>query len=150
VNQQPFRITPNMQPQDYVSYRIVAPSRTHFGPATCEDVDCKAMANGWSSLIDEATGLGQKQAHYIRKMSGRSFKESRTPAGLTEFLFTSGQKCFAQHTYRNELPPIFKVQGGDYRGNPRGIQPVIHTKPEFWVEDFQGHQDKVKTVLERG
>lgn len=150
MNQQPFRLTPNMNPQDYVSYRIVSPKASHFGPATCEDVDCQAMEKGWSSLIDEATDLGARQAYYIRTDSGRSFKESRTEAGLTEFLFSPGQKCFAEHTYRNELPPIFRVQGGDHRGNPLGVPVVTHTRPEFWIEDFQEHQDKVKTVLERG
>lgn len=144
------RMTPNMPAQDYTTYRILAPQATHFGPATCEDVDCPAMINGWSTLIDEATDLGQRQAFYIRKHSGRSFMESRTPAGLTEFLFRAGQDCFAQHTYRNELPPLFIRKGGDFRGNPRGIAPVTHTRPEYWVEDFQEHQDKVKTILERG
>lgn len=145
-----MRIPPNMRPEDYVTYRIAAPTRTHFGPATCEDVDCKAMANGWSSLIDESTQLGQRQAFYIRKHSGRSFTESRTPAGLTEFIFRPGQDCFAQHVYRNELPALFVRQGGDFRGNPLGTKPVTHTRPEFWVEDFSEHQDKVKTILERG
>jgi hypothetical protein len=150
MSQQPFRLTPNMRPQDYMTYRIIAPKATHFGPATCEDVECAAYAKGWSSLIDEATELGQKQAHYIRNHSGRSFTESRTEAGLTDFVFRPGQPCFAQHVYRNELPAIFRVDGGDFRGNPLGIQPVTHTRPEYWVEDFQEHQDKVKTVLERG
>jgi hypothetical protein len=150
MQQEPFRLTPNMRPQDYTTYRIISPRRTHFGPATCEDVECDAYVKGWSSLIDEATELGQKQAHYIRTNSGRSFTESRTPAGLTEFIFRPGQPCFRQHVYRNELPAIFRVEGGDFRGNPLRIQPVTHTRPEFWVEDFQEHQDKVKTVLERG
>lgn len=150
MHNEPFRLMPNMRPQDYKTYRIVSPIQSHFGPATCEDVECDAYAKGWSSLIDEATELGAKQAYYIRTHSGRSFTESRTPAGLTDFLFRPGQPCFRQHTYRNELAPIFRVQGGDFRGNPLAIQPVTHTKPEFWVEDFQEHQDKVKTVLERG
>lgn len=143
-------IQPNMRPQDYTTYRILAPKASHFGPATCYEVDCKAMTNGWSSLIDEATELGQKQAHYIRKMSGRGFKESRTPAGLTEFVFAPGQKCFAEHVYRNDRPAIFRVQGGDRRGNPLGIAPITHKRAEDWVEDFALHQDKVKTILERG
>lgn len=150
MGQEPFRITPNMRPQDYMTYRILSPRQTHFGPATCEDVECDAYAKGWSSLIDEATELGQKQAHYIRNHSGRGFTESRTPAGLTEFIFRPGQSCFRQHVYRNELPAIYRVEGGDFRGNPLGVPSVTHTKPEFWVEDFQEHQDKVKTTLERG
>ncbi len=145
-----MRIQPNMPARDYVTFRILAPYRTHFGPATCEDVECKAMANGWHSLIDESTDLGQKQAHYIRRGSGRSFKESRTPEGLTDFYFRPGQDCFAQHVYRNEMPAAYVKQGGDFRGNPMRIQPVTHTKAEFWVEDFSEHQDKVKTILERG
>lgn len=143
-------ITPNMRPQDYTTFRISSPAATHFGPATCLDVDCKAMINGWSSLIDESTQLGQRQAHYIRKVSGRGFTEHRTEAGLTEFIFTPGQKCFAEHVYRNERPAHYLVQGGDRRGNPLGIRPVAHTRPQDWAENFAEHQDKVKTILERG
>jgi hypothetical protein len=150
MTQQSFRLTPNMPAHAYKTYRIISPHSTHFGPASCEDVECGAYAKGWSSLIDETTALGQKQAHYIRRSSGRSFTESKTPAGLTEFIFKPGQTCFAQHVYRNELPAIFRVQGGDFRGDPLKTPPVTHTKPEFWVEDFQEHQDKVKTTLERG
>jgi hypothetical protein len=150
MGQEPFRLMPAMRPSDYKTYKILAPRRTHFGPASCEDVECPAYAKGWSTLIDESTELGKKQAHYIRKMSGRGFTESRTSAGLTDFVFRPGQPCFRQHVYRNELPAIFKVEGGDFRGNPLGVPSVTHTKPDFWVEDFAEHQENVKSTLERG
>lgn len=143
-------IQPNMRPGDYMTYRVVCPKVSHFGPATCEDVECVNYLNGWASMIDEGSELGRKQAHYIRSSSGRSFTESRTPEGLTQFTFRPNQPCFKEHVYRNELPPIFRVQGGDFRGNPLGIRPVTHKRPEDWVEDFALHQDKVKTILERG
>jgi len=144
------RFEPAMSPQDYKTYRIALPKSTHFADSTCEDVECAAYANGWRSLIDESAELGAKQAFYIRKQSGRGFTESRTPEGLTEFLFRPGQPCFTQHKVRTELPEIFMVQGGDFRGNPRGTPAVTHTRPEHWVEDFAEHQDKLNTILERG
>ena len=144
------RITPNMPAGAYMSYRIISPSRTHFGPATCEDVDCQAYIEGWRSIFDESTELGARQAYYVRHESGRGFRETRDETGLTVFSFSPGQRCFRKHVYRNELPPIYRVQGGDFRGNPRGIVPVNHVRPEDWIEDFAEHQDKITTILERG
>jgi hypothetical protein len=144
------RLTPNLAAQDYKTYRVSIPKSTHWVTVSCEDAECQAYASGWRSVIDEASELGQKQAHYIRTQSGRGFTESRTPEGMTEFLFRPGQPCFTQHQERGELPEIFIVQGGDHRGNPLRTPTVTHTRPEFWVEDFAEHQDKLATILERG
>jgi hypothetical protein len=144
------RFTPNMAPQDYKTYRVAMPKATHWENVSCEDDECPAYANGWRSVIDESNELGMQQAHYIRKLSGRGFVESRTPEGMTEFVFRPGQPCFTQHKARTELPEIFLVQGGDFRGNPMGVPTITHRRPELWVEDFAEHQDKLNTILERG
>jgi hypothetical protein len=143
-------IAPNMPASDYKTYRVSMPQATHWVDISCEEAECENYANGWKTLVDERNELGMKQAHYIRKESGRGFTEERTPIGGTAFVFRPGQPCFTRHKVRGHQPEIFLVQGGDYRGNPRGIPTVRHKRPEDWVEDFALHQEKVKTILERG
>lgn len=143
--------TPRLGADAFKTYQIAAPKSTHWTVVTCEEYGCAAGANGWKSLIDESTDLGQKQAFYIRKHSGRKFTAQKLASGLTEFTFTSGQPCFAEHKERVEdRPEIYLVKGGDKRGNPRRIKPVTHTRPEFWVEDFQENQDALRSRIEKG
>lgn len=148
ITSTPYRITPNMEASAYVTYRVVAPLQTHWITATCADVQCSTMQSGFKLVLDESTDLGAKQSYYIRHDKSRSPVESRTGTGLTQFTYAAGNNCFIEHK-RQIAPDKFLVQGGDYRGNPLGIQRV-HTKPEFWVEDFQGNQDRLKTLIERG
>ncbi len=143
-------ITPNMPASAYKTYRISLPTATHWVEVSCEEAECPHYRDGWRTLVDERTDLGQKQAHYIRKESGRGFTEERTPIGGTAFLFRPGQPCFTKHRVRGERPEIFLVQGGDFRGNPLRIPTVRHKRPEDWVEDFALHQEKVSSILERG
>jgi len=103
---------------------------------------------GERSSVNSRPG-SRRQAHYIRRESGRKFTEERTPAGLTEFTFEAGQKCFATHELRNSRPERFLVTGGDWRGNPTGERRE-HVNAADWTEDFALHQDRLKTVIERG
>ena len=139
------RITPNAPPAAYKTYAIRSPLATHFRPATCAEVECQAHTKGWRTAVDESTDLGQRQAYYIRKQSGRRFSEHRDEAGLTVFEFEAGQRCFRSDEHRVSLqrPENFLVLGGDYRGNPMRTPAHKHTRPEFWVEDFANHQDKI-------
>lgn len=105
------------------------------------------MTKGWESLIDESTELGRKQAHYIRKQSGRSFKESRNEAGITAFEFTAGQTCFAQHQTRLDKPETFIVRNGDWR---QSTVARTHVNAADWVDDFANHQAKIADQIERG
>jgi len=144
------RITPNMPVGAYKTYRIVSPQSTHFRPGTCAEADCEAYLNGWQSTIDEATVLGQQQAHYIRTQAGRGFTEHRTEAGLTVFTFEAGQKCFAgSHQVRLGRPELYLVADGDWRGNPTGRQRTHQTAAD-WVEDFGEHQLRLADQIERG
>lgn len=147
------RITPNLPASAYRTFQITSPLSTHWRPATCEEAECQSFLNGWKSAIDESTELGQKQAWYIRKQSGRKHTESREEQpGLTVFTFEAGQSCFSagQHKVPVGRPEFYLVKGGDWRGNPTGMSTRKHSKPEHWVEDMQEGFDKLRTAQERG
>ena len=133
------------------TFAIRAPLATHWRPATCEEAGCDAFQHGWASYIDESTDLGQRQAHYIRKESGRKFTETRNEAGITEFTFEAGQRCFksSEHRVRNYRDERYLVRGGDFRGNPTGMRRE-HKNAETWVDDFATHQDKIAEAVKRG
>lgn len=143
------RFPPAMPAAFYKTYQVAAPLATHWNILTCAEAACEAHQIGWDSLIDERTELGQRQAHYIRRESGRRFTEERQPDGLTRFSFEAGQKCFAQHRGRNMRPERLVERGGDFRGNPSGDRRV-HVRPEDWQESFALHQDRLRTAVERG
>ena len=67
-------------------YKIAKPVATHTRTATCGEVDCTAQQNGFVIMADEATTLGQAQAHYLRTQSGRAHTETKV-ATLTTFTF---------------------------------------------------------------
>jgi hypothetical protein len=136
------RVTPALGVHQTQSFEILAPTETHQRKATCTEVDCGAQANGWVSKIDESSPLGQRQAHYIRKESGRRFTETRDPTGLTLFTFPAGQTCFGGHTVALDRPEFYIVRDGDWRGNPTGRRRE-HDRPEHWVEDFAQHQQSL-------
>jgi hypothetical protein len=137
-----FILEPKLPAHQRKTYQILSPRPTHFKDAGCEEARCRHMRDGWKSIVDEATELGRQQADYIRRISGRSFTESRDETGLTVFVFAAGQRCFRQHTVKLEREEIYVVRGGDHRGNPRGERRV-HGRPEEWVEDFAEHQERL-------
>jgi len=143
-------LQPNMPVTAYKTYRILAPVSSHFRPGTCAEADCPHYLSGWQSRIDESTELGQRQAHYIRRESGRRFTEHRDEAGLTVFGFEAGQKCFGgQHQVRLDRPELYVVQDGDWRGNPTG-RVRRHANATDWVDDFGEHQNGLAAQMERG
>jgi hypothetical protein len=144
------RIQPALPAAAMKTYAIASPPATHTRPASCEEVDCRNWRRGWKTVVDENTDLGARQAHYIRKQSGRRYTAEHDEAGLTVFTFEAGQPCFTQHRKSLERPELFMVRSGDWRGNPRGDQPVQHKRPEDWVEDFATHQDQLADRLKRG
>jgi hypothetical protein len=139
-------LAPNMQPMAYKTYGLVAPVATHFRNGTCQEVECEAYQNGWTSIFDIATELGRKQAYYVRMHSGRSFTISELGTLIT-FAFPPGQQCFAEHKVKLDRDPRFFTYHGDWRG--RFSDPVTRT-PSDWLDDFANHQDKLKTAIGRG
>lgn len=146
---QPFRIDPKLGPEAYKTYQLLAPKSTHTRSGSCMEAECAAHQHGWQTTINESTALGQQQAHYIRKQSGRAFKETNEN-GFTTFVFEAGQKCFAEHRISLEREPLFLVKGGDYRGNPLGTRPRQHANPADWVEDFAEHQQGLADTIDKG
>jgi len=136
---------PKMPAQAYRSFVIHSPRDVTVRTA-CEDAGCLAWRHGWESVIDERTPLGRDQAAFIRTRSGRTFRETRTEAGLTVFRFEPFQRCFKDHRTR---PERYLVRGGDYRGNPRGERRV-HQRPADWVEDCGTHLDRLAEARKRG
>lgn len=130
------------------SYQILAPKSTHFRPASCKEVNCPNYLFGWKTVIDASTDLGQKQAHYIEKMSGRGFKKETDAAGIITYTFEAGQQCFKPHQVRKEnSQELYLVKDGTAR---RADNVRRHANAADWVDDFQNHQDKLKETLDRG
>lgn len=148
---QPNRITPSVGAQHYQTFQITSPISTHTKVVQCgEDVDCAAYRNGWRMKVDLGTDLGQKQAYYIKHHSGRKYKVVGQRDGLVELEFAANQPCFAEHRVRIDRPEIYRVKGGDFRGNPLKTVTRVHKKPEFWVEEFAENQDRINRVIEKG
>lgn len=149
THQRPFRVMPVVPVTAMKTYSALVPRSTHFRPATCAKVECQGYAHGWVTTVDESTELGMGQAYYIRKQSGRSFREERL-GGLTSFTFAPGQRCFRadEHRLALERPPLFIVRGGDWRGHVGTSHQ--HVRPEDWVEDFATHQQQIADARTRG
>jgi hypothetical protein len=144
VEHTPFRIQPALPVQAYKTYQVLSPPY----PVSCAQAACEAYLHGWRTVVDERTDLGQAQAHYIRTGAGRGFTEARNEAGLTEFTFAAGQRCFGQHRMPQEGAERFLVRPGDWRGITGPVRE--HTRAQFWVEDFAEHLDRLNTAIERG
>lgn len=146
----PSRITPRLDAGHMQTYQILAPLETHWRPATCEEVACPQAERGWKMRIDLSTGLGQRQAHYIKHLSGRKYTSEKVGDQLFELTFSSGQPCFQQHKARLDREERYIVRGGDHRGNPSGRPTRTHSRPEHWVEDMQENSDRINRINQRG
>ena len=147
---EPFRLTPTVGAEHMRSFRIEAPTHTHWRKASCAEAQCPHYLHGWWSEFDESTELGQFQASYVRTQSGRGFRESRTEAGMTRFEFHPGQTCFRSddHHIRDEdIPELYVVRDGDWRGNPRHTAPM-RLSPDGWVNEFGENQERVRRIKE--
>lgn len=120
-------------------YKVHMP-RDVLVKAACEDVGCENWRYGWDSLIDESTKLGQAQAEYIRGKSGRTFRETRAPDGLTVFRFERHQRCFEEHRTR---PARLSVAVG-------GRTLVTHASLANLAEDYTEHCGNLAAQFERG
>lgn len=138
------RAQPALPVYAYKTYQVSSPISTHYRDGTCDEAGCLAQRNGWRTTVDESTDLGQRQAHYIRRLSGRRFNESRTGLGLTAFTFEAGQRCFATHKVPLARPEIYVVRDGDWRrlGPPRRF-----SGPDAFVNDFGEHQDRIARLV---
>ena len=130
-----------LPPSAKKTYEIARPKATHFKTVTCAEAGCEIQEAGFIVRIDETVPFGQKQAFYIRHHSGRSYTEHNDVNGLTEFVFPPGSECFDNHDVAVR-EPVFIVNGGDWRGNPRR-EHYVHDTADHWVEDFAEHQNRL-------
>lgn len=146
-----FRPDPALAPEHMQTFQIAAPATTHFLEVPCDATNCDMAEHGWTMDIDLNTELGQRQARYIKRESGRKFTHESTGPGLVRLTFSSGQPCFRTHRVRNfDVPEHYLVKGGDWRGNPRGTPTRTHTRPEHWVEDFQENSEALNEIKRKG
>ncbi|SDU42668.1 hypothetical protein [Jiangella alkaliphila] len=151
MQQRPINIIdPKLPAAAMKTYAVIANPQTHFRAGTCEEAGCLAFRHGWATAVDQRTELGQRQAAYIRTRSGRAFTEDVDALGRVTFTFLPGQPCFTEHRVRLEREPLYVVRGGDFRGNPRGTRPRVHTSAASFVDDFASHQQGLADRLERG
>lgn len=143
---QPFRIDPKLPAGAMRTFEISAPLSTHYRPASCEEVECEHFTKGWQLRKE----ILSAELLYTVAHSGRSYTEMNMREGETWLVFAAGQKCFAasKHRVRLERPEVYIARDGDWRGNPRGTVPVIHSGPDAWVDQFATHQEKINKARE--
>lgn len=129
-----------------VDYHIRA--NTTWRPASCEEIgNCQNYLNGWATIVDESTALGQRQAAFIRGDKTRAHTEDKTASGLTQFVFSAGQQCFAQHQQPVAHDPQFGVVGiNEYSGRLKVLR--THSNADAWADDLRTHQDDILRVLD--
>ena len=74
------------------------PLDTHWGPATCEEVDCQFFLKGWRSIVPADTDDERKL-----RLSGRPFTESKLDDGRIAFDFPPGTPCLRYRSHRAQL-----------------------------------------------
>lgn len=141
------RIPPQGKVQDYKTYQISAPLRTHWRPATCAEVNCPQYEKGWQVRVENLTA----EMLHAAKTSGRKYTELHVAEGETWLVFEAGQACFRASMHRTKLDrqEIYIARDGDWRGNPTG-RVLKHTRPEHWIEDMNDNQGKLDNLRQRG
>lgn len=146
------RVKPATGPENYKTYGISMPLRSHWRPATCEEVDCEPYRHGWVTTLDLSTADGQMHAATIKGLRGYRYSVQQASPSLVKYVFPAGQTCFHAGTHRLPLerPPTLYVAEGDWRGNPRRIPVRVHSRADLWVEDYSEHQDRLATAIRKG
>lgn len=141
------RIPPQGRVQDYRTFQISAPLRTHWRAATCAEVDCPQYLNGWRVRVDV---LPPQMVHTART-SGRKFTELHVAEGENYLVFEAGQSCFrvSQHRVKLDRLEFYIARDGDWRGNPTG-NVRKHTRPEFWMEEMNENNGRLQQVRQNG
>lgn len=136
------------------TYGLSAPQATHYRRASCREVDCPNYANGWVSGFDVTDPEQARACRIVREKSGRLFtvQEISGRGGVIAnvlLTFGPGQECFLQHRVQLEREPVYFLRDGDFRGNPTGRKIVFSSHVPF-LDDWGEHQEKIKTLVERG
>ena len=126
-------LDPNRQ-----AFQIARPVATHFEAATCREKNCPHYLNGWKTIVPTESA----QANYIRRESGRHFKETKVGNGMSEFVFPPGQRCFRDHYKPLDKQEIFLHRTAE------GSR--VHQRPTDWTEHMNEEIERVNRMRERG
>lgn len=78
------------------------PLSTHWGPvATCEDIGCMALAQGWKTYVP----VGSREEQAIRqRIKEKGWSHTEDVVGDTVFfIFAAGTPCFNDGRHRAQL-----------------------------------------------
>jgi hypothetical protein len=145
LNRKANRPAPKMPSGSYSTYRIASPVSTHYRPAVCPEIDCKAHREGWFYYWDDLT----EELQYLYTHAGKRW-EYKEINGSKAIWFPPGQLCFQikSHVYSLERPEFHYVGRGDFRTfRTRTAQKC---KPEEWQDRMASNLDELKTAFERG
>lgn len=143
-------------PPHLKNYVILAPPSTHFRPATCEQVRCRAFTIGWETHCDEAVAELKDLAAWIRRGThGNKYDEYRAPgSSITVFRFPPFQPRPFGLEHRKHLIKIERPELFAYRDVSTGWDLKLHAGAENgardWVDDFATNQDKVARKVQEG
>jgi hypothetical protein len=158
VRRVPYRLTPPMPQQVYRTFSVHMPLATHWRRASCEEAGCKRWARGWKTKFVPGTPAGEKIRYQIKNSpTKRKYTVVRLPDRV-EVCFPAGQECFVQdhpataHKVSVQRPQIHVVRAGDWRTDARTRHATrrVHTRAEYWVEEFAENQDRLKKAIQRG
>lgn len=145
------RPEPKLPPGAMQTYEVDAPLTTHWRAATCQEVECAAYMQGWHSDVPPDSDAEVRiQQTYDSEIRRGAVTTSQTPEGFIRYHFPAGTDCFRRiwHKLPLEREAIFTVRSGDWRGTD-GVIRQFSTGAE-WVDSFAEHQDKIKSLIDRG
>jgi len=139
------RLPPKLPPGAMQTFEVDAPLETHWRAATCEEVECAAWLQGWTTDVPPGDNEDRLIAVY-----GKNLRVEKLENGFHRWHFPAGTKCFRAiyHRLPLERDAIFTVRSGDWRGTD-GVIRTFASGAE-WVDAFANHQDKISDLINRG
>ena len=144
-------IPPQLPPGAYQTFEANAPLTTHWRQATCEEVECAAYMQGWTSdVLANSPEEDRIRKTYDDEIRRGKITTTKTPEGFTRYHFPAGTACFRRvwHKLPLERPALFTVRSGDWRGTDGVIR--TFKNGEEWVSAFGEHQAAIADKVNRG
>lgn len=134
------RVTPTLPVGAMQTHHILAPTRTHWRKASCDEFGCLDYRHGWVLPLE---GLDEGDIWQARN-SGRRYRQQVNEDGKVFLHFEAGQPCFraSTHRIRLERSELFIVRSGDWRGTDRTQEPTVFSGADAWQDHLGTHLDK--------
>lgn len=139
------RWAPKMEPKNYRTFGASSPLKTHYRPATCQEVNCQAYANGWSFDV----AVLSKAAYYKVTHAGKHYRKVTLSPTQQYLVFSPEQPCFDSHVVPLDRPEILYTGRGDWRIFNRNHARVIKSADEF-ADRFGTHVQLLREHIKRG